>query len=245
MVNLSTELYNLFDSDGSHIVNFLEWLAKTYDLPTQLNILDVGCGTGRLLRPMAAQKWRVVGMEPNIDYHEEAARIANELDAVTVMNGGFGEIETDNAYDMVVAINAPFTYLLSIEERVDALRRIHTALKPNGVVFLDMPNFLAILKNYEIPQPSLTESPSGDLIRRQIEHDIDFHECTFTHTDLFYVNDELKDKQVHKMSIMTLQEVQYLLKETHFGEMMTFNGFGARENQHLHSIRMMIAARKV
>lgn len=245
MVNLSTELYNLFDSDGSHIVNFLEWLAKTYDLPTELDILDVGCGPGRTLQPMAARKWRVVAMEPNIDYHEEAARIASELDAVTVMNGGFGEIAQEHAYDMIVAINAPFTYLLSIEERVDALRRIHTALKPNGVVFLDMPNFLAILKNYETPHPSLTESPSGDLIRRQIEHDIDFHACTFTHTDLFYVNDELKDQQVHKMAIMTPQEAQYLLKQANFGEMMTFNGFGARENQHLHSIRMMVAARKL
>ena len=244
MVNLSTELYNLFDSDGSHIVTFLEWLAKTYLLPAQLDVLDVGCGPGRILIPMAERNWQIVAMEPNTEYHAAANQIASQYNNITVVGGGFGEIEQENAYDMIVAVNGPFSYLLTIEERMDAIQRMHRALKPDGVLFLDMPNFLSILKNYEQPQPSISTSPTGNLIRRVIEHEMDFHNATFTHTDHFYVDDELQDKQVHKMSIMTLQELLYLLKQNHFDEIMTFNGFGAREAQLIRSVRMMVAARK-
>lgn len=244
MVNLSTELYNLFDSDGSHIVTFLQWLANTYNLPSTLDVLDVGCGPGRILPLMAEQDWRVVAMEPNPEYRSAASSIADQYETIKVISGGFAEIEHDNAFDMVVAVNAPFSYLLTVSERVDALTSVYRALKPDGVLFLDMPNFLSILKNYQSPAPSLTTAPNGDLIRRVIEHDIDFHDCTFTHTDFFYVNDELSDKQVHKMSIITLNELQYSLTQTGFDEMMTFNGFGARENQRLHGMRMMVSARK-
>jgi len=244
MVNLSTELYNLFDSDGSHIVTFLQWLAKTYHLPPTLDVLDVGCGPGRTLQPMADLHWRVVATEPNAEYRAAASIIADQYEAITVVDGGFAQIEYVNQFDMVLAVNAPFSYLLTVAERVDALQRIHRALKPDGVAFLDMPNFLAILKNYEAPTPTLTTSPSGDLIRRVVEHEIDYHHCTFTHTDLFYVNDQLADKQVHKMSIITLNEIRYILQQAGFGEIMTFNGYGARENQPIHNVRMMVSARK-
>jgi len=244
MVNLSTELYNLFDSDGSHIVTFLVWLSKHYGLTHELDVLDIGCGPGRILKPMAEQNWQITAMEPNPDYHAAATGVAHQLDNVTVIGGQFTDIAQESAYDLITAVNSPFAYLTTVDERIDALARIYRALKPNGVVFLDMPNFISILKNYVEPQPTVTQSPTGDMVRRVIDHQIDLHDCTFTHTDLFYINDTLADKQVHRMSIVTLTEVQYMLTQAGFDELMTFNGFGARESQRISGVRMMVSARK-
>lgn len=244
MVNLSTELYNLFDSEGSHIVDFLGWLAQTYGLEGKIDVLDIGCGPGRILKPMAERKWRVVAMEPHVEYHAAAVEVARTLDDVTVIGGGFTEIEQESTYDLIVAINNPFSYLTAGDARMDALSRVYRALKPGGVMFLDMANFIAILKNYREPVPTQTQSPTGDLVRRVIEHDINLHECTFTHTDLFYVNDELVDKQIHRMSIITPTELRFMISLAGFDEVMTFNGFGARESQQLSGVRLMISARK-
>ncbi len=244
MVNLSTELYNLFDSDGSHIVNFLTWLVKAYGHEDAIDVLDIGCGTGRILKQMAEQKWRVVAMEPNTEYHAAATEVARKLDDVTVIGGGFSEIEQEATYDLIAAVNAPFAYLTTGESRMDALMRMHRALKPGGVLFIDIPNFISILKNHHKPQTTQTQSPTGDLVRRVVEHEVDVHDGTFIHTDLFFVNNELKNKQVHRMSVITLTELRYLLSEAGFDEIMTFNGFGARESQRITSIRLMVSARK-
>jgi len=244
MVNLSTELYNLFDSEGSHIVNFLYWLATVYGLEGEIDILDVGCGPGRILKPMAERGWKVVAMEPNTEYHAAAVEVARGLDDVIVIGGGFREIEQESAYDIIAAVNAPFAYLTTVAERINALQRAYRALKPGGVLFLDMPNFLGILKNYLDPKPSITQSPTGDLVRREIKHEIDLHDCTFTHIDHFYINGELADTQVHRMSIMTLTEIRYMLAEEGYKKVMTFNGFGARENQRIHGVRLMVSAQK-
>jgi len=244
MVNLSTELYNLFDTDGIYIVDFLQWLVQSYHLPADLTVLDIGCGPGRLLEPLAKVGWQVVGMEPNAEYHAAAVAIAGRNDHITVLAGGFDDIVQDATYDLIIAVNAPFAYLPSMEARHSALVRMIHALKPGGVLFLDFPNFLHALMNYRAPAPSISESPNGDMIRRIIQHDIDFHSGAFTHTDLFYINDRLADKQEHKMYIITVTEMLYLLKEAGYSDVMTFNSYGARANQRISGARLMVSARR-
>ena len=54
-------LYAAFDTEPSQIVEFLEWLrpsVKTDWAPRRA--LDVGCGIGRLLPPLAARGWQVI-----------------------------------------------------------------------------------------------------------------------------------------------------------------------------------------
>jgi predicted SAM-dependent methyltransferase len=51
-------------------------------------------------------------------------------------------------FDMVIAINGPFYYLLLVEERIQALKNVFDSLKPGGIVFLDLANFIFYLANY-------------------------------------------------------------------------------------------------
>lgn len=245
MVNLSTELYNLFDMGGSHIATFLEWLARTYVLPPDVAILDVGCGTGRLFDPLAGLGWQITGLEPDPHYCESAQALASGYDNVRVRCGGFMDIREEATYDLVVAVNAPFAYLRTMPDRLQALHNIYRSLKPEGVVFLDFPNFLHVLKSYREPKPSVTKSSTGETVRRVIQHEIDLHDGTFTHTDFFYIDNQLASKQVHPMSIITPTETFYLLETAGFGEIMSFNSYGARSSQRLNSGRLMVSARKM
>lgn len=241
---LDSQLYNLFDTYPTHIVPFLQWLVQDYDLPAHLHFLDVGCGPGRLLEPCTTLGWRVDALEPNADYYAAASQIALQSDTMTVQQGGFESIQASNTYDLIAAVNAPFAYLLTIPAREDALVRIFNALKPGGVIFLDMFNFLWILRHYRPPKPSSIRAAAGAAIKRVIRYDIDWHDSTFTHTDTFYRNEQLLSTQIHRMTIITPQEIRHLVTAAGFQRIQTYNNFAARQHQRINKDRIMLSAHK-
>src|SRR4051794_3887977 len=108
-------------------------------------ILDMGCGTGRLLPGLAAMGWRVVGYEPNAQYAEAARALVADVQGVEVITGGFLDLDDDQAYDMICAINDPFAYLLSPLDRRQAVRRGRPGVGGGGPLFLGNPHLFLIL----------------------------------------------------------------------------------------------------
>jgi len=243
-MNLNAELYNRFDIAPLHIRDFLVWLADSYQVNSKPHFLDIGCGPGRLLSTMADLSWQVTGYEPDADYCAAAAKIAAQNPLISVRQAGFAELDEDETYHIIAAINAPFAYLLDIASRLDALERMYRALKPNGIIFLDFPNFLWILRHFRPPQDSVYIDENGDRFRRAIRHDIDWHSSTFTHTDTFYRNGEYLSTQVHRMGIVAPQTIISLIEQVGFSDIRSYNNFANREPQRIKNQRIMLSARK-
>jgi SAM-dependent methyltransferase len=239
------DLYIASDSDPAHIVEFLRALATAYELPQPLHVLDAGCGPGRLLAPLDRLRWQVTGLEPHPDFVASARAVAQSSRRVSVLQGGFLHIAQADEFDLVAAVNSSFAHLLTPAERADALRRIHHALKPGGVVFLDLPNFLWILKNHRPPQPYTFEAKGETVTLNRSQH-IDFHAATFTTIDeyVFAHSGQPEARMVHSYGMTTLPELQYHLDEAGFEELRTFNSYAARSPERLDGPRMMLAARK-
>ncbi|HEX8210932.1 MAG TPA: class I SAM-dependent methyltransferase [Longimicrobium sp.] len=239
------ELYIASDSDPAHIVEFLRELASAYELPQPLYVLDAGCGPGRLLAPLDRLRWQVTGMEPHPDFVASARSIAQSSRRVSVLQGGFLDIDQANEFDLVIAVNSSFAHLVTPAERADALRRIHRALKPGGVVFLDLPNFLWILKNHRPPQPYTFEIQGETVTLNRIQH-IDFHAATFTTTDEYVHahSGQSEARLVHSYGITTLPDLQHHLDAAGFEDPRTFNSYAARSPERLDGARILVAARK-
>lgn len=196
---------------------FLERLARALDLAGELRILDIGCGTGRLLTPLAALGWHVVGMDPQVENLAEARKVADLAAAdVEIVVGGFDELNDIQTFDIVLAVGDPWWYLLTPEARADALTRIHRALRPGGAVVLDGPNFEWILDHYRQPEP--TEAlVNGTLVRRVPMHDIDRLDGIWSQTDTFSVPGTGANlTMVHRFAIIPLEEVLYSLRQAGF-----------------------------
>ena len=242
------QLYALYESDPARVVAFLRHLTNAYGLSGPLRVLDVGCGPGRLLAPLTELGWTLTGLEPDPDYAEAAARAAADLEGAHVRRGGFGDIDESSAYDLVAAVNGPYSYLTTFEARRDAVERAARALRPGGVLFLHFSNFWWILKNYREP-PRQTMEIDGIAVTRTAEHEIDVHAGRFTHLDTFRWTDaggaNHEMVKTHVMGMVTPPETKRLLREAGLEDVRTFNGYDDREPSRLIGKSVLIAARRL
>jgi SAM-dependent methyltransferase len=108
------------------------------------DVLDVGCGDGALLVPLAARGYVMTGLE--ID----AAAIARCRGALAAHGASTSFIHADmerldavQQYDAVLAIDSVPNYLLDEERMVRLFVCFRQALRPGGVIVLDIWNMLA------------------------------------------------------------------------------------------------------
>lgn len=241
-MNWNAQFYNHFDIEAPHIRDFLLALCRLYALPPNLSALDIGCGTGRLLPLLASLGWQVTGLEPNADYLEAAQKFASQ--SVTVKQGAFADIDETEAFHLIAAVNAPFAYLLDMPSRQDALKRIYQALKPDGLIFIDLPNFLWRLRHFQPQQESILKTPTGDILSRLTRYSLNWQRSTYTHTDIFYLNGNEQSSQVHTMGILDLQSLYWLLEEAGFRDIRSYNSYAKPKPEAIRQGRILLSAQK-
>lgn len=237
-------LYSRFDHSPRPIIEFLIWLTSQYGLPPAPHVLDVGCGVGRLLSAYDRTGWTAIGIEPDADFYTLAAEVARQSSCLKVMRGGFLDIDSESAFDLVTAINDPLNYVLDFNQRVEALRRVYRALRPCGVFFLEMTNFVYKLRHYA-PMTEETDEIDGVQVKHIMQHEIDFHNALWIHHDEYVLDGEPSlIHKIHRLAIITLPEILRLLEQTGFKEIKTFNSYDAKESEPVTGKSMLIAAQK-
>ena len=239
-------LYQFYDREPGPIIAFLEYLRDLYGLPRPGIVLDMGCGPGRLLAPLAASDWSVVGYEPDPDYAGSAQKTLRELPHGRFRQAGFLDLDESQSFDLIVAVNGPYYYLQEPRHRREALERCARALRPGGVLFLEFSNFNWILKNYREP-PAAEVIVDGIRVTRHARHDIDYHHGAFVHHDRFVWLDESGNERVltktHRLALVSFPELAFFLGELGFGSVRTYNSYADREPSELNSRRILVAAR--
>lgn len=106
-------------------------------------ILELACGTGRVLLPLAREGYQVTGIDVSPAMLELARRKveAEDLaDRVTVVEQDMRELALPGRFALAfVAVNS-FMHLLNTEDQLAALDRIREHLKPGGLLLLDLFN---------------------------------------------------------------------------------------------------------
>ncbi len=153
---------------------------EVLQLPPGASILDVACGTGRHIIRLAAQGFRVTGLDLNESYIEmvqtAAAAAQVEVDAVA---GDMREIPFEAEFDAVVSLFTSFGYFETEEDDLRVLSGVIRALKPGGKYLLDVGNREWYIQNGE---ERWGEDADGTvhLVRR------DFNPITSINTTVFY-----------------------------------------------------------
>jgi SAM-dependent methyltransferase len=127
--------YGAIDDD----LPFYRELARRADGP----VLEVMCGSGRLLLPLARAGLRLAGVDISgamLKLAHERLAAAGLAERVELLEADIRERAPRGPFGLaIVAINS-FMHLANTADQLAALRQIHAALRPGGLLALDLFN---------------------------------------------------------------------------------------------------------
>jgi SAM-dependent methyltransferase len=140
------DLYDLMHAEHTDDVRFLEDFAGS--LGDSASILELGCGTGRLLLPLLAAGAHVVGLDRDGTMLEAARRRLEAYgDRVRLVMGDMRHFSLPERFDLAVIGLNTFMHLLTTNEQLDCLEAIHAHLRPGGMLMLDLVNPHAVVRD--------------------------------------------------------------------------------------------------
>lgn len=138
-------------------------------------VLDVGCGTGRVMLHLAQQGARVVGVDRSA---EMLARGQRKLDVlrdlkrrVTFVAGDALTADLPGPFQLILVPYNGFMHFHTQADQLAALRRFRALLAPDGLLVLDLPNAGEAYATQDdsavVLERSFIEPESGHLVMQQ------------------------------------------------------------------------------
>ena len=144
-------MFHLHHMKDAEDLPFWQSLAERMGEP----ILELGCGTGRLLIPLTEGGHQVIGLDINfaaLVYLNNSLR-STSLDQVQVFQSNIDQFHLKSKFSLIfLACNTLST--LSSVTRAHTFRRIHDHLHPDGVFAASFPNPVYL---HELPDQSEVE----------------------------------------------------------------------------------------
>ena len=127
------EYFHLHDSQiktntGEYLAAFAEEV-----LGTKGKMLEIGCGRGELLLGALNRGWSVYGIEMTEEFAEVARSKGIDIERSSVEQSKSLHHQT---YDVILLA----AILEHLYDPISILNKVHAALRPGGLVFIDVPN---------------------------------------------------------------------------------------------------------
>jgi len=138
-------------------------------------VLELGCGTGRVLVPLAREGCTITGLDLS---PYMLAKCRQNLEAeppevqarVTLLQASMTDFDLGRQYALATIPFRPFQHLVAVPYQLDCLRCIHRHLQPGGRLVFDV--FQVIPARITTPRPEEVEDtpefalPDGRRLRR-------------------------------------------------------------------------------
>jgi SAM-dependent methyltransferase len=138
-------------------------------------VLEIGCGTGRILLPIARSGHTITGVDASPQMLERCrSKLRGEPDAVqsrvTLHQGDARAFDLGRRFDLVIAPFRVAQHLTTIEDQLGFLDSVTRHLAPGGRLTFDVfnPNFAALVSADGIEREDTAEAtlPDGRTFRR-------------------------------------------------------------------------------
>lgn len=171
------ELYDAFARETGDFDFYLPLLMSAS------SVLDVGCGTGELLRQAreAGHGGRLCGLDPAPAMLELARRKRTDIEWIL---GDVTSVDWHGEFDLVVMTGHAFQVLIEDDELRDSLAAIRSALSAGGRFVFETRNPLARAWERWIPEHAVETKHNGQPIRmsHQVETPVSGELVSFTTT---------------------------------------------------------------
>jgi SAM-dependent methyltransferase len=180
-----------FDADYADYTDDLP-LVAAYAQRTGGPILELGCGTGRLLVPLANAGYEVTGVDLSPEMlHIARAKVgaAGVAQRVTLVQGDYTDATLAGACRLALVMMNAFLHLTSQSAQLRALRHWRERLAPGGVLLIDIFNpdvaQLASLDGRIEWDKTWTDPQTGATVMKLLTRTVDLEE-QIIHVNLIY-----------------------------------------------------------
>ena len=126
-------------------VKYLNQILDKYEYEPK-TILDLCCGTGRISRYLAAEGYKVTGVDISPEMIKRAERHAEEDNLpIQYHVQDASMLELDSTFDLVISFFDSLNYILDIRALQRCFSRISAHLNPGGMLIFDMNTELALV----------------------------------------------------------------------------------------------------
>jgi len=234
---LTAELYD-------HVIPYRERADIDFyvDLARQSGgpVLELGCGTGRVLLPIARAGIDIVGLDLS-SYMLDVCRkkIGREAvdvqDRIQLVQGDMRSFDLERSFPLITIPFRGFQHLLEVEDQMACLKTVRQHLESRGLFVLDIFNpslnqLVKINPGEEFGEEPPFNMPDGrQVVRTHRITDRDYHR-QIIHPELIYTiihPDGKKEKHVHAFSMRYLfrYEAEHLLARCGFHMEELFAGY--------------------
>ena len=121
---------------------------RLLELEPGLELLDLACGHGRIANPLAERGVRATGLDATPFFLELARKDAAERGVeVEYVDGDMRSLPWTERFDRILCWFTSFGYFSDDENR-QVLREAHRALRPGGLLAIEMNNLLRLIQVY-------------------------------------------------------------------------------------------------
>jgi SAM-dependent methyltransferase len=196
-------------------------------------VLELGCGTGRVLIPTAKSGIEIVGLDSSPMMlsvcREKLLRESGDVRSkVTgLVQGDMRVFDLPRKFNLITIPFRPFQHLLTVEDQMSCLENIRKHLEVGGRLVLDLFNpSVPLLADERLLQehgeePEFTTTDGRKVVRRALVVSRDYFNQITQNEMTYYVThpDAREERFVHRFSMRYLFkfEVEHLLARCNFG----------------------------
>lgn len=128
------------DKDYGAEVDFLESCMARFGIAPAHRVLDLGCGTGSHLIPLAQRGYRAHGVDRSrhmLAAARRKARAAGVADRVSLEQGDIQRFAARRPFDVVICMFAVLGYQAANDALFATLRKVRKSLRPGGIFICD------------------------------------------------------------------------------------------------------------
>ena len=214
----------------------------------QAILAEIGGGTGLVAYRIFDKVKKLIFIEPS-EHMLNAAKaklVPTKHTNIEFKNAGFPNCGLENeSVDIIISINDPFQYLLTLEEQVSTLEDLYKSLKHGGLLLIDNKNFFSLIKKYTIPE--VTQVKYQDRMYTYVNsHEVLPLKEQWIHTYHFFVEnlstgDTHKYESRHVLKMISPTEMRLLFDKIGFTNIEITTHPLAQEHE---ATRMWCFARK-
>ena len=194
-------------------------------------VLELGCGTGRALMPIAKAGLDIAGLDYSSRMLEVLkAKLQDESTEVQkrveLIQGDIRNFDLGKKFNLVTIPFRPFQHLLTVEDQMACLRCIHRHLFDGGKLVFDLfnPSLMRLIdpKSSEesMDEPPFVMSDGSQVVRKHRLVKVDLADQIIGSEIIYYIThpDGYIERLVHgfKMRYLFRYEVEHLLARTGF-----------------------------